>query len=125
MWPFFGAIFSPSTRLSSLNLFQLKLGDSIRTVTFFADIESGAPYMQIVPPAIDAGPESGSFSFSPNTASASALVTSLQASISPELLAVELEVEALELAAGEAALLEGLLFELQEVKAKTNRLENR
>jgi hypothetical protein len=81
--------------------------------------------MQIVPPAIDAGPESGSFSFSPITASASALVTSLQASISPELLAVELEVEALELAAGEAALLEGLLFELQEVKAKTNRLEIR
>lgn len=105
-----------------MNLFQLKLGDSTRTVTFFADIESGAPYIQIVPPAIEAGPESGSFSFSPITASASAFVTSLQASISPELLAVELEVEALELVAGEAALLEGLLFELQEVMVRRAKL---
>jgi len=62
-----------------------------------------------VPPAIDAGPESASFSFSPIAASASALVTSLQASISPELLEDDDEVAgaALELVVGEAALLEG------------------
>jgi hypothetical protein len=88
-------------------------------VTFLADNDSGDPYMQIVPPAIDAGPASGSFSFSPITASASALVTSLQASISPELLDDELVGAALLLLpAGEAALLAGLLFELHEAKAK-------
>src|ERR1051326_6725601 len=79
MRPFFGCIFSPSTRLSSLNLSQLKLGASTRTETCRADIESGDSYVQMLPPCIEAGPESGSFSFSPITASASALVTSLQA----------------------------------------------
>jgi hypothetical protein len=53
-------------------------------VTFFADIESGDSYLQMVPPAVDAGPESGSFNFSPITCSASALVTSLHASSSVE-----------------------------------------
>jgi len=53
-------------------------------------IESGDPYRQIVPPAMDAGPESASFSFSPSTCSASALVTSLHASSSLGLLAAGL-----------------------------------
>lgn len=38
----------------------------------------------MLPPTVDAGPESGSFSFSPNASSTSALVTSLHASISFE-----------------------------------------
>jgi hypothetical protein len=72
--------------------------------------------MQIVPPAVDAGPESGSFSFSPITVSASALVTSLQASTSPELLDDELAGAALLLPSAEAALPVGFLFELHEMK---------
>jgi len=79
MRPFVGCILSPSTRLSSLNFAQSKLGASTRTETCRADIESGDSYMQMLPPCIEAGPELGSFSFSPITASASALVTSLQA----------------------------------------------
>src|SRR5262249_30898501 len=103
----------------------LKLGDSTRIVTFFADIESGDPYRQIVPPAIDAGPESGSFSFSPITSSASAFVTSLHASISPALLLALVPLPAgVAAAAGElvgedAAFPAGLLLELQEVKVRT------
>jgi hypothetical protein len=53
-------------------------------VTTLPDSESGDPYMQIVPPWVEAGPESASFSFSPITCSASALVTRVHASISPD-----------------------------------------
>src|SRR5262249_61952861 len=78
--PRLGCILSPSTLLSSLYLFQSKFGDSMRTVTWRADIVSGDSYMHSSPPCMETGPDSPSFRCSPSTASASALVTSVQAS---------------------------------------------
>src|ERR1700727_1897107 len=123
MCPRLGCIFSPSTRLSSLYLFQSKFGDSTRMVTFFADMESGDSYRQMVPPCIDAGPASGSFSFSPITCSASALVTSLQASNSAEAPDAGVEVAGLAPAFAAPASLVLLLFWLHAVKV--NRASSR